>query len=83
MPKTQQTFTDLVARVRAARQPGERPIPYRLVAERCGISRQHLYHLMGGSQTASTWVEERVAAGLDVSLRTVQRALKASREAAQ
>ena len=76
-------FRTLVARARRASTKTDPPRPLRLIAEDCGICRQHLYNLMTGSQQASPWVVERIAAGLDLSIDTVTRALRVSRERAE
>lgn len=76
------TFAELVAKA-TNRGPDKPPIPLRLVAESIGISRQHLYNLLRGEQTASDWVEGRVAKAFGVSLVTVRKALAATREVAK
>lgn len=77
-------FRTLVRRA-ARRDLNKTEKPKRLVdiASDCGISRQHLYNLMNGTHVASGWVEARIAAGLRLSLDTVKRALRASREEAE
>lgn len=77
-------FRTLVKRAaRRAAAKTEPPRPLRLVAEDCGVCRQHLYNLMTGTQQASPWVVERIAAGLGLSVDTVTRALRVSRERAE
>ena len=46
------------------------------IAKRCGVSRQHLYHLIRGEQTPALWTVENIAEGLKLPLATVQAALQ-------
>lgn len=71
--------------VDAARRRGlEAPDPPRTVAavaEACGMTRQHLYHLMAGRKFASGHTVARLTQGLGKPRATVEKALAASREA--
>ena len=69
-------FRDLIDSVRAkGRKSGSPPVTYGVIAKRCGMSRQHLYHLMLGARNASPWMMERIAKGLGVAVTQVKSAL--------
>ena len=71
------TFRALVARAQArGRKPIERPASLTVIADACGISRQHLHSLMRGAQYPQAYTICKIAAGLGVSVRTVKKALQ-------
>ena len=75
------TFRDLVERARRrGRKATTPPISMEQIAKRCGVSRVHLYNLMGGSMVAQAHTEALLSIGLRVSIKRVQKALLASRE---
>lgn len=48
----------------AARKAGSPPLTWAAIAKMCGVSRAHLYNLLGASQAATEHVRERLAKGL-------------------
>jgi hypothetical protein len=76
-------FRELIDREAAGDDPTERPTLYRVMAERCGISRAYLYFLFDGLYEPKPWTVARIAKGLDVDEATVREALAESRAAAK
>lgn len=75
------SFRDLLQKVQQrACVLGKPPTPLRVLAGRCGLSRQHLYHLIWGTQEASPWVLTCLSQGLRVPVGTVKRAIAKSRK---
>lgn len=78
-PKTkQETFRELVDRCRAYADPCRRPRSMAVMAERCGLSRPHLYNLMLGNRTAPSHTRHKIAQGLGVTFAEVSAALDAT-----
>ena len=77
--------TSLRALVDAARrrgiEPTEPPRTVAAIAEACGMTRQHLYHLLAGRKFASGHTVARLAQGLGKPRAVVEKALAASRAA--
>lgn len=55
--------------------PGKKPRTFALMAERCGISRQHLYTLFSGLQSPPAHTVVKIARGLKVTVEDVEKAL--------
>lgn len=75
------TFKNLLQRESRNGVPKDaRPRTVRVMAQKCGISMQHMYNLMNGSVASpSSGIIDRIATNLDVSSRTVRQAIRASR----
>lgn len=72
-------FRDLVEREAGYKDPTRRPRPMTVMAERCGVSRPHLYNLFNGLKTAPPWTVARIAKGLGSTAEVVEKALNRSR----
>lgn len=72
-------FRELVEREAAYKDPARKPRSYKSMAERCGISRAHLYNLFAGVKAAPPWTVAQIAKGLAVDVATVEKALQRSR----
>lgn len=72
-------FARLVARACRRAAPKDcQPIPVRVMARRCKVSRPFLYFLMAGKRAASPEKVETIAEGLGVSAEVVARTIARS-----
>jgi hypothetical protein len=53
------------------------------MAEKCGVSRAHLYNYFTGAKRAPEWTVEKMARGLELPAKTVEDALAQSRKEAR
>lgn len=72
-------FRELVEREARFKDPARRPRSFKDMAQRCGLSRAHLYNLFSGVKTPPTWTVAQIAKGLGVDAATVEKSLQRSR----
>ena len=73
-------FKELIDSKASYNDPTIRPRSMAQMADKCGLSRQHLYNLFIGRKKASSWTAAKIAKGLGEEIDTVQKALAKSRE---